>query len=200
MNEREGRGRRPAIRCRSFWPGGIHKIRYDCCWDELGWKERGREIGRNMFSSVSFLSGLSVSTSDPLELRWQKNSSSYILMDYTSQWCSDQSFRISGLKTGLWPCPKWGEIKRASSYIGNLPLALWRIRNSNGGGGAQSREGGETPVTGGHVEDEIPYLESGRRRRRWRSSSPLSHSLSLSPCLTDEMVGLRTSYTLLAIK
>ena len=60
-----------------------------------------------------------------------------------------------------------------------------------------AREGGETPVTGGHVEDEIPYLESGRRRR-WRSSSPLSHSLS--PCLTDEMVGLRTSYTLLAIK
>ena len=52
--------------------------------------------------------------------------------------------------------------------------------------------GGETPVTGGHVEDEIPYLESGRRRR-WRSSP-------LSPCLTDEMVGLRTSYTLLAIK
>ena len=142
MNEREGRGRRPAIRCRSFWPGGIHKIRYDCCWDELGWKERGREIGRNMFSSVSFLSGLSVSTSDPLELRWQKTLPHIFWMDYTSQWCSDQSFRISGLKTGLWPCPKWGEIERASSYIGNLPLALWRIRNSNGGGGAQSSQRG----------------------------------------------------------
>ena len=194
MNEREGRGRRPAIRCRSFWPGGIHKIRYDCCSDELGWKERGREIGRNMFSSVSFLSGLSVSTSDPLELRWQKNSSPYILMDHTSQWRSNQSFRIFRLKTGLWPCPKWGEIKRASSYIGNLPLALWRIRNSNGGAAAHNPEREERHLSQvGMSKTKFPI---------WKADDDdgAAHSLSLSPCLTDEMVGLRTSYTLLAIK
>ena len=42
-----------------------------------------------------------------------------------------------------------------------------------------AREGGETPVTGGHVEDEIPYLESGRRDD-CDDGGAAAHSLTLS--------------------